>query len=566
MATWTKIPETKISSTLGIAVGKLVGSISNPVDKSLDKIENRIDNLQKDADILQDEVRVIQDKTEQIILEKESKNEMSSTGGGAYADFLQTSTGASAKGLATKDTVDEIALLQETAARVNRKISSFNSKSRSEISTMRVTLNAATRSVNSILSILATLKAVVTSLKIPIPPFEVIIKIIKLLPIPQRYLIVSFTILESDLLEMLEQLIAQAKEEILGIESLIESMESILQPILDRIERIKARLNLLQLDCVTVGASAQDRRILDMYGYVDSKSGDNLFRKIQKGLAGQGSDLGGGFSSLPYGLSGLDLSKSTLSNQLRLAKAGDIVGLDRKPTGSFIQTWFCDSDTQPEIPAGFPRVSGSWTLKPEATRLPLSTSSSLEESGSAGVVRNYWKVDLKVTGDGNIFGGLNDTPVQATEEDLSTNQNFDLGSDQFRVLDKSNFKDKPGILKVDDWSDFMDSALSQLKDLPLTQEFKDDLNNLWNEMVTSAKGNTNEKETPITKYQWRSKTGEIYNLEILEDEHSPKVAVRRFVRVTDQAGTVILDGIKTFSIDIESLLQEIKLQLDQLTR
>lgn len=557
MATWTKIPETNIAGTLSTAVSKLVSSVSTPIEKSLSKMEVKIEDIQKEADDLQKEIRVIQDKTEQIILEKESKNEMSSTGGGGYASFLQTATGGAAKGTTIKNTVDEEKLLQETSIRVKRKVDKFNSSSRLSISSMRRTLDAANRSVNSVLKILTTLRAVVVSLKVPIPPFEIIIKIIKMLPIPQRYLIVSFTILESDLLEMLEQLIAQAKEEINSIEQLIVAIEGILKPIRDRIEQIRAQLNLLSLECSIAGASTQDQRILEMYGFIDSSSGDNLFNKIQKGISGGGQEIGGA-RAISYGIAGLDLSKPELANQLALADPGDIIGLEGKPTGSFIQTWFCSSSVQPEVPAGFPQVSGSWTLKPlQAENLENQTERDID---------SLWKLDLKVTGKGSIFGGLNDTPEKATGEDLkATRQGADLGTDFFKVLDETNFDQKPGILKVSDWNGFMETAIDKLKELPLTQDFKDELVDVWNEVVTEAKG-TDEKEVQITKYQWRSKTGEIYNLEILEDDHSPAVAKRRFVRVTDQAGTVIMDGLKTFSVDTESLLQEIKMQLDQLTQ
>ena len=552
MATWTKIPETNIAGTLSTAVSKLVSSVSTPIEKSLSKMEVKIEDIQKEADDLQKEIRVIQDKTEQIILEKESKNEMSSTGGGGYASFLQTATGGAVKGITIKNTIDEEKLLQETSIRVKQKVTKFNSSSRLSISSMRRTLDAANRSINSVLKILTTLRAVVVSLKIPIPPFEIIIKIIKMLPIPQRYLIVSFTILESDLLEMLEQLIAQAKEEINSIEQLIVAIEGILKPIRDRIEQIRAQLNLLSLECAIAGASTQDQRILEMYGFIDSSSGDNIFNKIQGGLSGKAQTVGGA-SALSYGIAGLDLSKPELANQLALADPGDIVGLEGKPTGSFIQTWFCSSSIQPEIPAGFPQVSGSWTLKPA-------------QAEGVGDLDSLWKVDLKVTGKGSIFGGLNDVPEKANEDDLkAARQGIDLGTDFFKVLDENTFDQKPGILKVSDWNSLMEVALTKLKDLPLTQDFKDELVDVWNEMITEAKG-TDEKEVQITKFQWRSKTGDIYNLEILEDEHSPAVAKRRFVRVTDQAGTVIMDGLKTFSIDTDSLLQEIKMQLDQLTQ
>ena len=65
---------------------------------------------------------------------------------------------------------------------------------------------------------------------------------------------------------------------------------------------------------------------------------------------------------------------------------------------------------------------------------------------------------------------------------------------------------------------------------------------------------------------YRAANGELYYLRVLEDEHSPKVAVRRYVEVRDESNTIILEGTKTFSLDKEALIEEMKIGLDQLTR
>ena len=574
MATFTKIPPTYVANTLGKALGKTVGAVGTSVGKSLDKIEIKIENLQRESDDLQKWIRVVQDKTEQLILEQESKTEMSSTGGGSYASFLQSATATSLKGSSFNPTVSETALLADTAARVKQKVNTFNITSQTSIRVMKSTLDAAAASIRAILKVIASLKAVVVALRVPIPPFKVIIKIIKLLPIPQRYLIVSFTVIESDLLEFLEQLIAQAEEEITGIESIIDTLENILRPLLERIERIRASLNLLGLDCRIAGASTQDQRILDMYGLIDRNSGQSLISRIQKGLLGSPDviDVGGGNGVLGYGIpETVDLTQPVLANQLTLAKEGDVVGLEGTPTGSYIETWFCSSSEQPEFPVGFPTVTGSWTKIPQTSSWVESPTGSLVTDSE---LSGLWKVDLKVTGKGTIFGGLNETASQATLEDFKAirfEESKSTGTDEYRVLGYDNFNQKPGILKVDDWNKLISTALTSLQNAPLSQDLKDDLVGYWNEMVTEAKQETgldinNQNLANPTKFQWRSKTGELYDLEVVEDEHSPAVAVRRFIRVKDSNGTVILDGIKTFSTNIEILLQEIKLQLDQLTQ
>lgn len=542
MAKYWKIPATYIAGTLGKAVGQTAGTVSTTAGKTLDKVEAKILALQRESDDLQKWIRVVQDKTEQILLEQNSKTELQSTDS-PYSAFLQSNTsGTSLVGQDFNPTVNETELLNNTIATVKQKVSSFNRNSQLSIQTMKGTLDTLTRTIKAILRVTASLKAVVASLKVPIPPFKTIIRIIKLLPIPQRYLIVSFTVIESDLLEMLEQLIAQAEEEIQGIENIINSLEAILRPILERIERIRASLNILGIDCRLAGASTQDQRILNMYGIIDSNSGESLISKIQRGLVG-GKNIQG------YGIpEDVDLTVPFVANQLALAKEGDIIGIKEVPKGTFIETWFSPDS---EIPVGFPSNTGSWTKTPD--------------SGS-----ELWKVDLKVTGKGTIFGGLGESASRATEDDFKAirfEKDKSDNEEEYRVLGPHNFDQKPGILKSDNWLEVANAALEKLQNAPLSQDLKDGLVEFWNEMVTDAqKEVSNDSMVNPTKFQWRSKTGELYDLEVVNDENSPSVAVRRFIRVKDSSGTTILDGIKTFSTNIDILLEEIKLQLDQLTQ
>lgn len=493
MATWTKIPETKIASTLGQAAGKLAGNLSVAAGKALDKVKQKIQELEREASDVESEIRVIQ----------------------------------------TSDNVEEANVLAQ------QKAQEFNQKAASVLSALVSTLEAASNSLTPILKIISTLRTIIQTLKVIIPPLKIIIIVIKALPLPQRYLIVSFTILESDLLEMMEQLIKQAEEAIEAIEKVLNLLESVLKPIQDRIEAIRAELALLTVTCELVGASAEDKDVLDEAGLIDKESGDSLFEKIQDGLQGGGSTAG-------YGVDP-DLTNPELANKLALAKEGDVISVKRNPSGSYIETWFCCSEEQPSLPAGFPQITGSWTQDPFCD--PDKT----------------WKVDLNVTGNGNIFGGLDSKPEPATEDDLKY-QKQDFGTDEYLVLGKDNYDQKPGILKVDDWMDLLEDTLDKLRDLPLSQDLKDTLDSVWNKEVVKAKDGDEDATPRNLKFQWTSKSGETYTIEVVEDDHSPRVAVRRYARVTDQSGVAVLDGFKTFSTDIDSLLQEIKLQLEQLTQ
>lgn len=438
MSTWTKIPETHIASVLGGMVGKTAGTVTTAVNKSLDKIEAKIEDLQKEATSVEKDIQALQ----------------------------------------ASDSSEEANLLAQ------QKASNFNTKASREVAGITATLVAASTNLATILKILTILKNTVKALKVPLPPLKVLISVIKMLPLPQRFLIVSFTILESDLLEMLEQMIKQAEEEVSGIEMIVGSLEAMLQPTLDRIERIRAQIALLRVSCNISGASSEDRDVLDKAGLLDNSTGELLFSKIQTGLQR-------GEKTLCYGTPDIDLSRVDIANQLTVASEGDEI-----------------------------------VVVPEAS------------------------------------GTVDKTLL--TEEEL---RDLNAGNQsKYKVLGYSNFSEKPGILKIDDWLQLLEIALDKLRNLPLSQELKDVLEEAWNIEISKKSEDFEEPKTTVTKFQWISPLGEVFNIEILEDEHSPRVAVRRFARVTDQGGTVILDGIKTFSTNIEVLLTEIKLQLEQITR
>ena len=494
MSTWTKIPETKIASTLGQAAGKLAGNLSVAAGKALDTVKQKIQDLEREASSVESAIQVIQQSS---------------------------------------GNVEEANILAQ------QKASEFNQKAASVLSSLAATLDAASSSLTPIIKIISTLRTVIQTLKVIVPPLKIVIAVIKALPLPQRYLIVSFTVLESDLLEMMEQLIKQAEEAIEAIEKVLDLLENVLKPIQDRIEAIRAELALLTVTCELIGASEEDREVLNEAGLIDKDSGDSLFEKIQTGLQGGGSTAG-------YGVSP-DLANPELANKLYLAKAGDVVSVARNPSGSYVEPWFCCSEEQPSLPAGFPQITGSWTQDPFCDP------------------DNLWKVELKVTGNGNIFGGLDSVPEPATEEDLKHSKQ-DFGTEEYLVLDENNYDQRPGILKVDDWMGLLEDTLNKLRNLPLSQDLKDVLDSVWNKEVVEARAGDEDAVPRNLKLQWTSKAGETFNIEIVEDEHSPKVAVRRYARVTDQGGIVVLDGFKTFSTNIDSLLQEIKIQLEQLTQ
>ena len=56
--------------------------------------------------------------------------------------------------------------------------------------------------------------------------------------------------------------------------------------------------------------------------------------------------------------------------------------------------------------------------------------------------------------------------------------------------------------------------------------------------------------------------GTVYELVIKDDPNSPEIAPRRFAVALDSEGVAVLSGEKSFSSDVEVLLNEIKFRID----
>ena len=70
-----------------------------------------------------------------------------------------------------------------------------------------------------------------------------------------------------------------------------------------------------------------------------------------------------------------------------------------------------------------------------------------------------------------------------------------------------------------------------------------------------------QEENP-SKFLHRGPNGTLYRLYIIPDENSPSIAPRSYAIAKDPSGVTVLKGPKSFSSDVDVLLDEIKFRID----
>lgn len=588
MSAYTKIPQLNIAATVGKPVGDALGVVVDKGHKALNVVEFLISDTREKTSIIKKEIRDIQRQALQEAAELERKatiatnavlSEHATT---AYNDFLNKILPGTTVARVDVDVSPTVRMLHQeidkrlnnAATRVSQLIAQSTELSNTTLKTVDVTLGLVEGTLTTVIKLASTFRKLIKTLRAPLTALKAAIIVIKAIPLPQRYLVVSFTILESDLLEMMEQLIAQAEEEVRAIESILAMIEGMLTPLRDRIRRIRAMIAAMKTDDLFLQASEYDMQVLDQAGLYDKDSRDSIFDKIQDG---QGSNSG--WECFGGSTGDLNLADPVIGNQIQVTDPGNYILCPGYASGSYVEDYYKWQVDQPPYPKGRPEDEG-WSRYPDRPNDLLDPQAQL------------WRLSLLETGTGVIYGGF-DNPIVSVPakewDDLfktidqykSIQAGVGVKSDKegevinydpltgYRygskvlILDETNFDKKPGILKPSSWDALEIAALDRLRNLPLTQELQDYLKDIWQESAAERAGTSTIVDDAVA---YRAANGELYYLRVVEDEHSPKVAVRRYVQVKDERGVIILDGIKTFSLNKESLIEEMKLQLDQMTR
>jgi len=102
----------------------------------------------------------------------------------------------------------------------------------------------------------------------------------------------------------------------------------------------------------------------------------------------------------------------------------------------------------------------------------------------------------------------------------------------------------------------LNNSLDKLNSSNLSDTVKDNIKKILNRLQDA-----NTTGDP-TKFLHRGPNGTLYTLEIVQDLDSPGIAPKHFAIAKDPSGVTVLRGPKSFSSDVDVLIDEIKFRID----
>lgn len=523
---YLRIPESTIATSMSGLLGKAVGSVVSAAQSSLFTIQSDLTTAEQ--------------KHKSAVSNVNSKIAL-------YNSEI-------AVGKTGHDLESEKAEIESLKKSIQKDTDDFNK----QISAAEKKLSNIERQMSAVDKQVTVIKKLVKTLKVPLKALKITVTVLKALPMPQMYLVVSVTVLYSDLLEMTMELIKQAEELCSALESVCEMLPAQLDSVKQLISDLRSWIATLKISAVFDDLQEEDREALEKAGLVDTITGENLISKVagSGGFGGgAGSSLGNGGGSsngsdritLAMGSCSKDCyNVNYLQESKKLQKALDSVEFQNKlrtaQTGSIIEvsdsglgTWLNTEDVVEGLTDG------------------VASKGSNGNDGGIGVIPDVRVGENstnsnRVSGSVNITGSL--TPVI-----------------QIRLLGDENttFEDlrgKSGVISFD--SSKRDQFVGRLADtldkLKLSTELKDKISDL----VQSLKREEGNSENSLTgTYNHIASDGRTYNIVLREDTKYSQLALRHYAEVLDDTGTVVLQGPVTFSLDKDILLEDAKARLEQ---
>lgn len=515
---YLRIPESTIATSMSGLLGKAVGSVVSAAQSSLFTIQSDLTTA-----------------------EQKHKSAVSSVNSKIALYNSEIATGKTGH-----DLESEKAEIESLKKSIQKDTEDFNK----QISTAEKKLNNIERQMSAVDKQVTVIKKLVKTLKVPLTALKVTVKVLKALPMPQMYLVVSVTVLYSDLLEMTMELIKQAEELCSALESVCEMLPAQLDSVKQLISDLRSWIATLKISAVFDDLQEEDREVLEKAGLVDTITGENLIGKV----AGSGGFGGGGSSAngsdritLAIGSCSKDcLNVNYLQESKKLQKALDSVEFQNKlrttRTGSLIEI----SDLE----------AGKW-LGSEDTS---NTVGSLDSGNVVltGTGDNYENNGVASRGNGNTTGSA--SRVVDSTGSLTPVIGIKLLGDENTAFE--DLRGESGVISFD--SSKRDQFVGRLADtldkLKLSAELKDKIS----ELVQSLKQEEGSSDNSLTgTYSYIASDGRTYSIVLREDTKYSQLALRHYAEVLDDTGTVVLQGPVTFSLDKDILLEDAKSRLEQ---
>lgn len=552
-----RIPESRIASTMSGQLGKSVGGVVASAQSTLFELK---DSLQTDVNNYYDSV----DKVNSRIASYNS--EISSNSKTAL------------------DLVQERRVIESSKKDLKSKEAAFNSK----LSAASSKISNIEKQISGVSSNVSTIKKLIKSIKIPLKALKATVKVLKALPIPQMYLVVSVTVIYSDLLEMTLELIKQIEELCEALEAVCEQLPAQLDTVKQILSELKTWIATLKLSVILEDLQEEDQKILENAGLLDSKTGESILTKLGRRAGGSNGSASipitlmfGECSSAFTGPDNLEksdrLRKAVGSvefvNKLTVASPGDQIAVLGVDTGDCVVTYYTEAQDESENESkkatlNSDRPGEGWTMQPVRGSRNLRAVATI--SGTTGKVRGNWTVDViyaeqasDETGDSSNYY-LNSVTASKEELSLSFAERY-YDAVVVDVLDSTKFtnlRGRTGVLKVDAVDDFLGRVATTVDTLPLSEDLRSKLDQYLNDIKKNSDGSENNKKQRT--FEYLASTGENYTVEILDDLQYSKLAIRHYAIVKDSAGVVVLEGPKTFSLNTSVLVTDIENRLEQI--
>lgn len=552
-----RIPESRIASTMSGQLGKSVGGVVASAQSTLFELK---DSLQADVNNYYDSV----DKVNSRIASYNS--EISSNSKTAL------------------DLVQERRAIESSKKDLKSKEAAFNSK----LSAASSKISNIEKQISGVSSSVSTIKKLIKSIKIPLKALKATVKVLKALPIPQMYLVVSVTVIYSDLLEMTLELIKQIEELCEALEAVCKQLPAQLDTVKQILSELKTWIATLKLSVILEDLQEEDRKILENAGLLDSKTGESILTKLGRRAGGSNGSASipitlmfGECSSAFTGPDNLEksdrLRKAVGSvefvSKLTVASPGDQIAVLGVDTGDCVVTYYTEAQDESEDESkkatlNSDRPGEGWTMQPVRGSRNLRAVATI--SGTTGKVRDNWTVDVTYTeqasdetGDSSNYY-LNSVTASKEELSLSFAERY-YDAVVVDVLDSTKFtnlRGRTGVLKVDAVDDFLGRVATTVDTLPLSGDLRSKLDQYLNDIKKNSDGSENNKKQRT--FEYLASTGENYTVEILDDLQYSKLAIRHYAIVKDSAGVVVLEGPKTFSLNTSVLVTDIENRLEQI--
>lgn len=552
-----RIPESRIASTMSGQLGKSVGGVVASAQSTLFELK---DSLQTDVNNYYDSV----DKVNSRIASYNS--EISSNSKTAL------------------DLVQERRAIESSKKDLKSKEAAFNSK----LSAASSKISNIEKQISGVSSNVSTIKKLIKSIKVPLKALKATVKVLKALPIPQMYLVVSVTVIYSDLLEMTLELIKQIEELCEALEAVCKQLPAQLDTVKQILSELKTWIATLKLSVILEDLQEEDQKILENAGLLDSKTGESILTKLGRRAGGSNGSASipitlmfGECSSAFTGPDNLEksdrLRKAVGSvefvNKLTVASPGDQIAVLGVDTGDCVVTYYTEAQDESENESkkatlNSDRPGEGWTMQPVRGSRNLRAVATI--SGTTGKVRGNWTVDViyaeqasDETGDSSNHY-LNSVTASKEELSLSFAERY-YDAVIVDVLDSTKFtnlRGRTGVLKVDAVDDFLGRVATTVDTLPLSEDLRSKLDQYLNDIKKNSDGSENNKKQRT--FEYLASTGENYTVEILDDLQYSKLAIRHYAIVKDSAGVVVLEGPKTFSLNTSVLVTDIENRLEQI--